>query len=41
VEGKEASLMFARDVISGMKKDVLKNVILLICPNFNPDGNEA
>ena len=41
VEGKEASLMFARDVIAGMKKEVLKNVILLICPNFNPDGNEA
>jgi len=40
VEGKEASLMFARDLISGMKKEVLKNVIVLICPNFNPDGNE-
>jgi hypothetical protein len=41
VEGKEASLMFARDLVSGMKKDLLKNVIFLICPNFNPDGNEA
>jgi len=41
VEGKEASLMFARDLLSGMKKEVLKNVIILICPNFNPDGNEA
>ncbi|HAQ17999.1 MAG TPA: hypothetical protein DCR40_02050 [Prolixibacteraceae bacterium] len=41
VEGKEASLMFARDLISGKKKEVLKNVIVLICPNFNPDGNEA
>ncbi len=41
VEGKEASLMFARDLLSGMKKEVLKNVIVLICPNFNPDGNEA
>jgi hypothetical protein len=40
VEGKEASLMFARDLVSGLKKDVLKNVIVLICPNFNPDGNE-
>jgi len=40
VEGKEASLMFARDLLSGMKKEVLKNVIVLICPNFNPDGNE-
>jgi len=41
VEGKEASLMFARDLISGIKKEVLKNVVILICPNFNPDGNEA
>lgn len=40
VEGKEASLMFARDLISGRKNEVLKNVIVLICPNFNPDGNE-
>ena len=40
VEGKEASLMFARDLIAGMKKDILKNVIVLICPNFNADGNE-
>lgn len=41
VEGKEASLLFARDVISGKRKELLKNVILLIGPNFNPDGNEA
>jgi hypothetical protein len=41
VEGKEASLMFARDLVSGMKPEVLKNIIVLICPNFNPDGNEA
>jgi len=41
VEGKEASLMFARDLLSRLKKEVLKNVIILICPNFNPDGNEA
>ncbi len=41
VEGKEASLMFARNLLSGTKKEVLKNIIILICPNFNPDGNEA
>jgi hypothetical protein len=41
VEGKEASLMFARELLSGTKKEVLKNIIFLICPNFNPDGNEA
>ena len=32
VEGKEASLMFARDLFSGMKKEILKNLIILICP---------
>lgn len=41
VEGKEASLMFARELLSGTKKELPKNVIFLICPNFNPDGNEA
>jgi hypothetical protein len=40
VEGKEATLMFVRDIMAGKKKDILKNVILLICPNFNADGNE-
>jgi hypothetical protein len=40
VEGKEASLMFVRDLLSEKKPELLKNVILLICPNFNPDGNE-
>lgn len=41
VEGKEASLMFARELLLGSRKDLLKNIIFLICPNFNPDGNEA
>jgi len=40
VEGKEAVLMFARDILSGQYDELLKNVIFLICPNFNPDGNE-
>ncbi|HOP59148.1 MAG TPA: M14 family metallopeptidase [Bacteroidales bacterium] len=40
VEGKEASLMFARDLLSEKKPALLENVVLLICPNFNPDGNE-
>jgi dipeptidyl-peptidase-4 len=40
VEGKEASLMFARDLLSEKNPGLLKNVVLLICPNFNPDGNE-
>lgn len=41
VEGKEASLMLARDLAKGLNNDILKNVIVLICPNFNADGNEA
>ena len=40
VEGKEAVLMYARDILNDKKPEVLKNVILLICPLFNPDGNE-
>jgi hypothetical protein len=40
VEGKEASLMFARDVLADKDPAILENVIFLICPNFNPDGNE-
>lgn len=40
VEGKEASLMFARDILKDKNSAVLKNVVILICPNFNPDGNE-
>lgn len=40
VEGKEASMMFARDILSEKNPGILKNVIFLICPNFNPDGNE-
>ncbi|OFY64157.1 MAG: hypothetical protein A2V64_12235 [Bacteroidetes bacterium RBG_13_43_22] len=40
VEGKEASLMFARDILSEKDPELLKDMVLLICPNFNPDGNE-
>ncbi len=40
VEGKEASLMFARDLLVDKERSLLKNIVLLICPNFNPDGNE-
>ena len=40
VEGKEAALMFARDLLADDKDKVLSNVVFLICPNFNPDGNE-
>jgi hypothetical protein len=40
VEGKEATLMFARDILMDKKSHLLDNVILLICPIYNPDGNE-
>lgn len=40
VEGKEATLMFARDLLKDKNPEFLKNIVLLICPVFNPDGNE-
>jgi hypothetical protein len=40
VEGKEASLMYVRDLLREKNPEVLKNVVLLVCPLFNPDGNE-
>jgi len=40
VEGKEATLMYVRDLLNEKNHEILKNVILLICPLFNPDGNE-
>ena len=40
VEGKEAVLMFARDLLAGKHPGLLDNIVFLICPNLNPDGNE-
>ena len=40
VEGKEAVLMYVRDLLSEKNAEILKNVVLLICPVFNADGNE-
>ncbi|MEE4258924.1 MAG: M14 family metallopeptidase [Bacteroidales bacterium] len=40
VEGKEATLMYMRDPLKDKPKDIFKNVILLVCPILNPDGNE-
>ena len=40
VEGKEASLMLARDIVNGKFPLILDRVVLLIVPNLNPDGNE-
>ncbi|KAF0150822.1 MAG: hypothetical protein FD143_2499 [Ignavibacteria bacterium] len=40
VEGKEAVQMLARDILLKETPDYLKDVILLIAPIFNCDGNE-
>jgi hypothetical protein len=40
VEGKEAVLMVARDILNGKNSDILDDVIILLCPNLNADGNE-
>jgi len=40
IEGKEAVQMLARDILLKETPDYLKNVVLLICPIFNSDGNE-
>ena len=40
VEGKEASLMLARDILLPEKPPYLDKLILLIAPIFNADGNE-
>jgi len=41
VEGKEATQMLARNLLNGdLPEKILENVIVLICPIVNPDGNE-
>jgi len=40
VEGKEAVLMLARDIVQGKTRDYLDKLVILLCPNFNPDGND-
>lgn len=40
VEGKEAMLMLMRDILLGPLSHLLDHQVLLIVPNFNPDGNE-
>jgi hypothetical protein len=40
VEGKEASLMLARDIILKEKPPYLDKLVILIAPIFNADGNE-
>ncbi len=40
VEGKEASLMLAREILMNPSHPYLKNLVVLIVPNLNADGNE-
>ncbi len=40
VEGKEGSLMLLRDLLQTDYSDILKDVVVLIVPILNPDGND-
>jgi dipeptidyl-peptidase 4 len=40
VDGKEALLMLARDLATGDAKDLLKQLVVLVVPILNADGNE-
>ena len=40
VEGKEAVLMLARRLVSGDLKPLTKQLVILIAPDYNADGNE-
>ena len=40
VEGKEAILMLARRLVSGDLKPLTRQLVILIAPNYNADGNE-
>lgn len=40
VEGKEAMMIFAREVAQGQHDDLLKDLVVIIVPNSNPDGND-
>ena len=41
VEGKEAALMLARDLLRGNSDGLLEQLTLVIVPIFNADGNDA
>jgi hypothetical protein len=40
VEGKEAVLMLARRLVSGDLKQLTRQLVILIAPDYNADGNE-
>jgi hypothetical protein len=41
VEGKEASLALVRDLLDGRQPSFFDEIVLLVVPLFNPDGNDA
>lgn len=40
VEGKEAAIILARRLVSGDLRSLLKQIVVLIAPIYNADGNE-
>lgn len=40
VEGKEAAQMLVRDILNHKYPETLKDVVLLVCPILNADGND-
>ena len=40
VEGKEATLMYLRDLLKQKNPEILKDVVLFVVPDLNADGNE-
>ena len=40
-EGKESLLMLMRDIATGDKAPYLDHMIILVAPDFNPDGTET
>ena len=40
VEGKEAAQMLVRDILMKATDDYLDDILLIVCPVFNADGNE-
>jgi dipeptidyl aminopeptidase/acylaminoacyl peptidase len=40
VDGKEALMMLARDLVTEKQRPLLKDLVIVFCPIFNADGNE-
>lgn len=40
VEGKEAMMIFAREVAQGKHDELLKDLVVIVVPNNSPDGND-